>query len=99
MLALVEPLHGLTFALLHLAGMRVIAQTVPAGLAATAQAVYSTLALGIVNVILTLGSGFLYARFEGQAFWMMALLCAAAIPLTRGLSVRGSPRAAQAVRP
>jgi MFS transporter, PPP family, 3-phenylpropionic acid transporter len=50
-------------------------------------------------VILTLGSGFLYARFEGQAFWMMALLCAAAIPLTRGLSVRGSPRAAQAVRP
>ena len=98
LLALVEPLHGLTFALLHLAGMRVIAQTVPFALAATAQAVYGTLALGAANVVLTLGSGFLYARFEGQAFWMMALLCAAAIPLTRGLSMPGSPQSAQAAR-
>ena len=31
-LALVQPLHGLTFALLHLACMRVIVQIVPAGL-------------------------------------------------------------------
>jgi hypothetical protein len=41
-LALVEPLHGLTFALLHLASMRVISETVPNRFAATAQAIYGT---------------------------------------------------------
>jgi PPP family 3-phenylpropionic acid transporter len=86
LLALVEPLHGFTFALLHLAGMRVIAQTVPLGLAATAQAVYGTLALGLANSLLTLASGFIYAALQGRGFWIMALLCAAAIPLARGLS-------------
>src|SRR6266545_2713908 len=40
-LALVQPLHGLTFALLHLACMRLIASVVPARLAATAQAIYA----------------------------------------------------------
>ena len=37
-MALVEPLHGLTFALLHLTCMAVIGRTVPTALAATAQA-------------------------------------------------------------
>ncbi len=99
LLALVEPLHGFTFALLHLAGMRVIALTVPTALAATAQAVYGTLALGAAQVVLTLGSGFLYARLEGQAFWVMALLCAAAIPLTRGLSSHSHPSAVARMEP
>jgi hypothetical protein len=44
-LALVQPLHGFTFALLHLATMRVIGDTVPRPLAATAQTVY-----GVVGV-------------------------------------------------
>ena len=39
-MALVEPLHGLTFALLHLACMDTIGRVVPASLAATAQAFY-----------------------------------------------------------
>src|SRR5262245_7580202 len=43
-LALIQPLHGFTFALLHLAAMRILARTVPPGLAATAQAIYGTLA-------------------------------------------------------
>jgi PPP family 3-phenylpropionic acid transporter len=37
-LAAIEPLHGLTFALFHLGCMRIIADTVPAELAGTAQA-------------------------------------------------------------
>jgi PPP family 3-phenylpropionic acid transporter len=38
-LAVVQPLHGLTFALLHLACMRLVAATVPTHLAATAQSI------------------------------------------------------------
>ena len=80
-LALVQPLHGLTFALLHLACMRVIVRTVPEGLEGTAQAVYATLGIGGATALLLLASGWLYGRLEAQAFWVMAALCAAALPL------------------
>jgi hypothetical protein len=43
---MVEPLHRLTFALLHLACMRVIADTIPPRLAATALALYGTAGIG-----------------------------------------------------
>jgi PPP family 3-phenylpropionic acid transporter len=79
--ALVQPLHGLTFALLHLACMRLIARTVPAGLEGTAQAIYGTLGVGAASALLTLASGVLYGRFGAPAFWAMAALCAAALPL------------------
>jgi MFS transporter, PPP family, 3-phenylpropionic acid transporter len=81
-LALVQPLHGLTFALLHLACMRLLARIVPAGLAATAQAIYGTLAVGAATAGLTLLSGFFYGRIEAHGFWVMAALCALALPLT-----------------
>ncbi len=80
-LALVEPLHGLTFALFHLAAMRVIAQSVPTRLAATAQAVYGTVAIGVSTALLTLASGWLYANFSSRGFWVMAALCAIAMPI------------------
>ena len=80
-LALLQPLHGLTFALLHLSCMRLIARVVPAGLEGTAQAVYGTLGVGAATALLTLASGALYGRFGAQAFWAMAALCAAALPL------------------
>jgi MFS transporter, PPP family, 3-phenylpropionic acid transporter len=83
-LALVQPLHGLTFAALHLACMRIIAAIVPHHLAATAQAMYA-LAAGVTTAILTVASGSLYTAFGARGFLMMALLCAAALPLTRGL--------------
>jgi PPP family 3-phenylpropionic acid transporter len=83
-LAVVQPLHGLTFAALHLACMRVIAEIVPPHLAATAQALYA-LGAGATTALLTLASGWLYAAFGAYGFLAMALLCAAAIPLTRGL--------------
>jgi PPP family 3-phenylpropionic acid transporter len=83
-LALVQPLHGLTFAALHLACMRLIAAIVPRHLAATAQAMYA-LGAGATTALLALAAGALYASFGAQAFLVMALLCAAAPPLTRRL--------------
>lgn len=85
-LTLVEPLHGLTFALLHLASMRLIGAMVPSHLAATAQALYGTVAAGIATALLILASGALYGWLGGPAFWVMAILCAAAMPLARGMT-------------
>nr|WP_321986712.1 MFS transporter [uncultured Lichenicoccus sp.] len=84
-MAVVEPLHGLTFALLHLACMDMIGRTVPARLAATAQAFYATVAMGVVSTVVTLASGSLYGRFGAASFWSMAALCALAVPVARGL--------------
>jgi len=81
-LALVQPLHGLTFALLHLACMRLLARIVPPGLEGTAQALYGTVGIGATSAGLTLVSGVLYARVGGQGFWAMAALCALALPWT-----------------
>jgi PPP family 3-phenylpropionic acid transporter len=81
-LALVQPLHGITFALLHLACMRLIARTVPPGLEGTAQAIYGTIGVGAASALLTLVSGVLYARSGAQGFWVMAALSALAIPAT-----------------
>lgn len=87
-LALVQPLHGLTFAAMHLACMRLIAAIVPSRLAATGQAMYA-LGAGATTALLTLAAGGLYASLGAQGFLVMALLCAAAPPLTLRLrSVR-----------
>jgi PPP family 3-phenylpropionic acid transporter len=80
-LALVQPLHGFTFALLYLASMRIITDTVPRALAATAQAFYGLVGVGGATAVLTLLSGWLYARFGSAGFWGMAVLCTAAFPL------------------
>jgi MFS transporter, PPP family, 3-phenylpropionic acid transporter len=80
-LALVQPLHGITFALLHLACMRLIAASVPPGLEGTAQAIYATLGIGGATALLTLVSGFLYMQLGAAGFWIMAGLCALALPL------------------
>ncbi|WP_291605992.1 MFS transporter [Bradyrhizobium sp.] len=79
LLSLVQPLHGLTFALLHLACMRMMADNVPANSAATAQALYA-FGSGCVTAALTLLSGALYARYGGVSFLPMAMLCATALP-------------------
>jgi len=88
-MALVEPLHGFTFALIHLACVRTIARTVPPQLSATAQAFYGTVAVGTASTALTFASGPLYSRLGASAFWVMAALCAAALPISYGL--RESP--------
>ena len=84
-LVCVQSLHGLTFALMHLAAMGIIARAVSDRLAATAQTVYGTGALGIASATMTFASGYLYGLFGLHAFWAMAAVCAVAIPLSRGL--------------
>jgi MFS transporter, PPP family, 3-phenylpropionic acid transporter len=79
-LGIIQPLHGFSFALLHLACMRLIGMSVPVRLAATAQALYA-LSAGVATMGLTLMSGGLYAAYGGNAFLPMALLCAIAVPL------------------
>lgn len=81
LIACVEPLHGVTFALLHLACMRIIADIVPAGLGASAQAFYGTVAAGAGSALVTLAAGPLYGRFGGEAFLAMSALCLLAVPL------------------
>jgi PPP family 3-phenylpropionic acid transporter len=80
-LATVEPLHGLTFALFHLACMRIIADTVPRSLAGVAQAFYGTVAIGGATALSTIASGWLFSRFGPYGFWGMASLCFAALPI------------------
>jgi PPP family 3-phenylpropionic acid transporter len=87
-LAFVQPLHGLTFAALHLASMRLIVAIVPHHMAATAQAMYA-LGATATTTLLTVASGRLYASLGAQGFLVMALFCAAAAPLALRLrSVR-----------
>src|SRR5438270_275608 len=79
LLSIVQPLHGLTFALLHLACMRIMGTLVPTSLAATAQATYA-FGSGFSTAALTLLSGALYARYGGASFFPMAVLCGVALP-------------------
>jgi PPP family 3-phenylpropionic acid transporter len=92
-LVLVQALHGLTFALLHLAAMRLLAATVPPALAATAQTLYGTLGLGLATTLTTLAAGPLYGLAGPRAFWGMAVLALAAVPLARGLAAAAQGRA------
>jgi PPP family 3-phenylpropionic acid transporter len=80
-MAIVEPLHGLTFAMLHLACMGMIARVIPPRLAATAQALYATVAMGATAALVTAVSGPLYGTFGAASFWTMALMCALSVPL------------------
>lgn len=79
-LAMVQPLHGFTFALLHLVCMRLIGAIVPAHSAATAQAFYA-LGAGLSTTLITLASGILFAKLGGASFFAMSALCALAVPL------------------
>ena len=93
-IAMIEPLHGLSFALLHLACMRLLAEIVPPRLAATALTLYGTVAIGAATALLTLASGPLYARLGAQGFWAMAALCAMALPIAWTLREPSAPAAA-----
>jgi PPP family 3-phenylpropionic acid transporter len=52
LLACIQPLHGLTFALFHLAAVRLMT-VAPVRLAATAQAIYGTLSVGLSIALVT----------------------------------------------
>ncbi|MDX2092441.1 MAG: MFS transporter [Kofleriaceae bacterium] len=89
-LAAIQPLHGFTFSLLHLACMRLLARIVPAGLEGRAQAIYGTVAIGGTTALLTLISGVLFVQLDIHAFWCMAALCLVAmVPAARVRDARG----------
>ena len=90
----IEPLHGLTFALLHLACMDAIARSAPVHLAARAQAFYATVAMGAATTVITLVSGPLYGQFGAGSFWVMATLCAAALPFAARVRIGDAGAAA-----
>jgi PPP family 3-phenylpropionic acid transporter len=94
---LLQPLHGLTFAALHLATMRILAETVPPRLAASAFGLQASLGPGLAGAVLMLAAGPLYGSFGAGGFWAMAALCACALPAAMTLAERDAPAKAPLV--
>ena len=76
LLAGIQLLHGLTFALMHLTCMTIIDRVIPPSLAATAQTTYNNLCLGIASAFFTSLAGILYGAIGPASFWCAAALCA-----------------------
>jgi PPP family 3-phenylpropionic acid transporter len=81
-----QTLHTLTYGASHLAAMHFISSAVPESAQGTAQALYATVASGLLMGGATLVSGWLYARAGGHAYMAMAIL--AAVGLAGALVVR-----------
>jgi MFS transporter, PPP family, 3-phenylpropionic acid transporter len=88
-LAAVQVLHAATFAMQHLSAMLVLSRSIPPERAATAQALHGALGMGAPTGLMMLLSGWVYARWGGLVFLLMAALGGAALPLASRL-----PRAA-----
>jgi PPP family 3-phenylpropionic acid transporter len=84
-IVLIQPLHGITFALLHLACMRLLSENIHTHIAATAQAIYGTVGVGAATALMTFVSGLLYGKLGPSAFACMSVLCLAALPIAAGL--------------
>ena len=84
-LAAVQVLHAATFAMQHLSAMLVLSRTIPPERAATAQAVHAALGMGAPTGLMMLLSGWVYARWGGLVFLLMAALGGAALPLASRL--------------
>jgi PPP family 3-phenylpropionic acid transporter len=80
-LAAVQLLHAATFAMQHLSAMLVLTRTVPPERAATAQALHAALGMGAPTGLMMLVSGWVYARWGGLVFLLMAAMGAAALPV------------------
>jgi PPP family 3-phenylpropionic acid transporter len=81
-----QTLHTLTYGASHLGAMHFISRAVPESAQGTAQALYATVASGLVMGGATLASGWLYAWAGGYAYLAMAIL--AAVGLAAALFVR-----------
>ncbi|HUK61280.1 MAG TPA: MFS transporter [Stellaceae bacterium] len=76
LLALVQPLHALSFAATQLGAMHYLARRVPAGAAGTAQSLYSALVGGAGAGLAALAAGALYGKIGGLAYLAMAATAA-----------------------
>jgi PPP family 3-phenylpropionic acid transporter len=84
-LAGVQLLHEATFAMQHLSAMLVLSRAIPPERAATAQALHAALGMGAPTGLMMLLSGWVYARWGGLVFLLMAVLGGAALPLASRL--------------
>ena len=84
----VQMLHGFTFAATHLGGMTWLQRHVAPEISATAQGLYSSIAMGGATGLMLVFSGPLYDRFGGDAFWFMAALSACSLALAAVLARR-----------
>jgi PPP family 3-phenylpropionic acid transporter len=78
-LVIVQALHAFSFGAAHLGTMHFIGRNLPAGLAATAQSLYSVSALGIAVGAATAVSGALYEAWGPLAYLAMSALAAAGV--------------------
>lgn len=78
-----QVLHGLTYGASHIGAIHFISRAVPEAAGGTAQALYATLASGVLQGAAILLSGSLYASYGGGTYLAMALL--AGIGLAAGL--------------
>ncbi len=81
-----QTLHTLTYGASHLAAMHFIARAVPESAQGTAQALYATVASGLLMGGATLVSGWLYASAGERAYLVMAAL--AGLGLAGALVIR-----------
>ncbi len=80
-LALLQPLHGATFGAAHLGAIHFIARAAPPELSATAQSLYSSLALGIAFGVAMPLAGLLYGTLGALAYAAMSVMCLAGLGL------------------
>jgi len=86
LLVVLQTLHTLTYAASHLAAMHFISRAVPDEAQGTAQALYATVASGLMMGAATLAAGSLYGRIGVTAYLAMAAM--AAVGLVAALFVR-----------
>ena len=67
-------LHALTYGATHLAAIHFIARAVPLAVAGTAQALYASVAAGVIMGAATLVSGPLFSAFGGGVYWAPAVI-------------------------
>jgi PPP family 3-phenylpropionic acid transporter len=84
-LAAVQLLHAATFAMQHLSAMLVLSRAIPPERGATAQALHAALGMGAPTGLMMLVSGWVYARWGGLVFLLMAAMGAAALPVASRL--------------
>ena len=75
-LVALQALHGISFGATHLGAMHCLREHAPPGLSATAQGLYSALAMALLGGLVMLAAGRLTGAFGGGAFLAMAALAA-----------------------
>jgi len=89
-LLVLQALHGVSFGATHIGALHFLRERAPAGLTATAQGLYSALAMGMLGGLTMMASGPLVSALGAAAYFVMAAMCVAGAALAWWLS--GSTR-------